>query len=141
MEVGFDNASLVRMLRSMPPEQIEEGLRVNREALLGQIFARFPDQLTDAGRRERGAIQWRISGADTPDGYDRWFVLLHEGRCETGKDLNVKPRVTFTVGPMDFLRLTAGLADPRRLWLTRRLKIRGDVLWAAKMPRLFRTPR
>lgn len=141
MSDGFDTASLARMLRSMPEEQVAEGLRVNRDALLGGIFERMPDQLTDAGRRERGAIQWRISGAPTGDGYDRWFVVLHEGRAEVGRDLGVKPRVTFTVGDLDFLRLVTGLADPRRLWLTRRLKIRGDLLWAGRMPRLFRTPR
>ena len=99
MSDGFDTAAPAQMLRSMPPEQIAEGLRVNRDALLGQAFARFPDQLTDAGRRERGAIQWRISGGEGAGGYDRWFVVLSEGRCETGRDLGVKPRVTFTVGP------------------------------------------
>jgi predicted lipid carrier protein YhbT len=137
---GFDTASLARMLRSMPPAELAEGVRVNREALLGQAFERFPERLTDAGRRQRGAIQWRISGADTPDGYDRWFVLLHRGRCEVGRDLGVKPRVTLTVGPLDFLRLVTGAADPRRMFFTRRLRMRGDLLWAARMPSFFRPP-
>ncbi|MGI9020852.1 MAG: SCP2 sterol-binding domain-containing protein [Solirubrobacterales bacterium] len=141
MSGGFDPAALARMLRSMPEEQLAEGLRVNRDTLLEGVFARFGDHLTDAGRRERGAIKWKISGAETADGYDRWFVILAEGRCETGRELDLAPRVTFTVAPLDFLRLIGGAADPRRLWLTRRLGIRGDLLWAGRMPRFFRRPR
>jgi predicted lipid carrier protein YhbT len=141
MEGGFDTAALARMLRAMPEEQLAEGIRVNREALIAQVFSLIPGQLTDAGRRERGAIQWRISGAPDGDGYDRWFVVLHEGRAEVGRDLGVKPRVTFTLGPLDFLRLVTGTVDPRRLWLTRRLRIKGDLIWAGRLPRLFRTPR
>jgi hypothetical protein len=129
------------MLRAMPEDELAEGLRVNRDPLIAQVFGLMPGELTDAGRRERGAIQWRISGAQGGDGYDRWFVVLHEGRAEVGRDLGVKPRVTFTVGPLDFLRLATGAADPRRLLMTRRLRIRGDLIWAARMPRFFRTPR
>lgn len=140
MAEGFDTASLARMVRSMPAEQLAEGVRVNREALLQGVFERLAERLTDAGRRERGAIQWRISGAESADGFDRWFVVLDGGRCETGRDLDVKPRVTLTVGPLDFLRLVTGAADPRRMWFQRRLRIRGDLIWAARMPRLFRPP-
>ena len=137
---GFDTAALARILRSMPPEELAEGVRVNRDALLGQAFARFADQLSDVGRRQRGVIKWRISGADD-GGHDRWFVVLRDGSCEAGRDLDLRPRVTLTVGALDFLRLVTGNADPARLVLSRRLRIRGDLLWAARMPRLFSIPR
>lgn len=142
MAEGFDTASLARMLRSMPAEELAEGVRVNRDALLGQAVARFGARLTAAGARQRGAIKWKIGEADGGDGYDRWYVVLRgDGTCRSGRDLDVRPRVTFTVGPLDFLRMATGAADPRRLVLTRRLKLRGDLLWAARMPRFFRTPR
>ena len=137
---GFDTAALARMLRLMPPEELAEGVRVNRDALLGQAFARFGDRLSAVGRRQRGVIKWRISGA-RGGGHDRWFVVLRDGSCESGRDLDLRPRVTFTVGPLDFLRLVTGNADPARLVLSRRLRIRGDLLWAARMPRFFSIPR
>lgn len=141
MSNGFDTAALARMVRSMPPVELAEGVRVNRDAILSQAFDRFGDQVSPAGRRQRGAIKWKISGAAGADGHDRWFVVLGDGRCETGRDLAVKPRVTFTVGPLDFLRIVTGNADPRRLVLRRRLRIRGDLLWAARMQSFFKIPR
>jgi SCP-2 sterol transfer family len=137
---GFDTASMARMVRSMPPEQLAEGLRLNREAILGEVFRRFSDQLSPAGRRQEAVIKWKIGEGSGRGGYDRWFVVLRDGRCESGLDLDLRPRVTFTVGPLDFLRLVTGNADPTRLWLRRRLGIRGDLRFAARMPSFFTRP-
>jgi hypothetical protein len=140
-EDAFDTTSLARMMRSLPADQLAEGMRLNREAILGEVFRRFPEQASPAALREEAVIEWRISGGSGPGGYDRWFILLRDGRCETGRDLELRPRVTFTVGPIDLLGLVTGTANPARLVLTRRLRIRGDLLFAARMPQLFRVPR
>lgn len=140
MSEGFDTAALARMVRTMPPQELAQGLRLNRDAILGEVFRRFPDQLTQEGRSERAVIKWRLTGGEGEGGYDRWYVVLADGRCDVGPDLDLKPRVTFTVDALDFLRLATGNANPTRLWLTRRLRIQGDVLWAARMPRFFRVP-
>jgi putative sterol carrier protein len=138
---GFDSAALAQLVRSTPPDQLARGIELNRDAILGEVFRRFPEQLTEAGRRQTAVIQWRISGGSGAGGYDRWFVVIREGRCETGRDLDEKPRVTLTVGPVDFLRLVTANANPTRLFLTGRLRIRGDVPFATRLPQLFAIPR
>jgi hypothetical protein len=138
---GFDSAALAQLVRSTPPDQLAQGIKLNRDAILGEVFRRFPEQLTDAGRRQDAVIQWRISGGSGEGGYDRWFVVIRDGRCGTERDLDVRPRVTFTVGPVDFLRLVTANANPTRLFLTGRLRIRGDVVFAARLPQLFAIPR
>jgi hypothetical protein len=140
VEGAFDTAALARLVRSTPPEQLSAGLRLNRDQILGEVFRRFPDRLSPSGRRQSAVIKWKIGQGEGPGGYDRWFVVLREGRCETGRDLELKPRVTFTVGPVDFLRLVTGNANPGRLVVSGRLRIRGDLIWAARMPGFFSIP-
>jgi hypothetical protein len=138
---GFDSAALAQLVRSTPPDQLAQGLELNRDAIIGEVFRRFGEQLTDAGRRRNAVIQWRISGGSGPGGYDRWFVVIRDGQCETGRDLDLRPRVTLTVDPVDFVRLVTANANPTRLFLSGRLRIRGDVLLAARLPQLFEMPR
>jgi hypothetical protein len=137
----FDTAALARMVQTTPGEQLAEGMRLNREPILAEVFRRWPERLTDRGRRENGVILWRIAEGGGADGYDRWYVILGAGECRTARDLERRPRVTFTVGPVDFLRIATGTADPLRMVLTRRLRMRGDLLWARHLPAFFRVPR
>jgi putative sterol carrier protein len=138
---GFDSAALAQLVRSTPPDQLAQGIELNRDAIIGEVFRRFPEQLTEAGRSHDAVIQWRISGGWGEGGYDRWFVVIRDGSCEIARDLDLRPRVTFTVGPVDFLRLVTANANPTRLFLTGRLRIRGDVLFATRLPQLFVMPR
>lgn len=124
----------------MPPAALRDGLRVNREALIGEVFRRFPERLSDAGRAQNGVIKWRI-GDREDGGHDRWYVVLRDGRCETGRDLDVKPRVTLTLGALEFMQLVTGNADPLRMLITRRLRIRGDLIFAGRMQSFFTIPR
>src|SRR3954462_9287387 len=128
------------MVREMPPEALRDGLKVNREALIGEVFRRFPERLSDAGRRQNAVIQWRIGDREDGD-YDRWFVVLRNGECVTGKDLDEKPRVTLTLGAVEFMQLVTGNADPLRMLLKRKLRIRGDLIFAGKIESLFTIPR
>jgi predicted lipid carrier protein YhbT len=137
---GFDTDTMARLVRDTPPEQLKQGLRVNRDILIGEIFRRFPERLTDEGRRVNGAIKWKITGRED-GGADRWFLVLENGEARTGRDLDVKPRVTLTMDALTFLQVVTGNANPAQLFIRRKLKVKGDLLFAARMERLFRVPR
>jgi hypothetical protein len=62
------------------------------------------------------------------------------GECRTGRDLDVRPRVRLELDALDFLKLVPGNANPLKLALTGRLKIRGDPLFAPRIPRFFEVP-
>jgi predicted lipid carrier protein YhbT len=137
---GFDTDTMARLVRDTPPEQLEQGLRVNRDVLIGEIFRRFPERLTDEGRRTEAVIKWKITGR--PDGgVDRWFLVIENGEARTGRDLNMKPRVTLTMDALTFLRTVTGNANPAQLFFRRKIKIKGDLLFAARIERLFQVPR
>jgi predicted lipid carrier protein YhbT len=140
MAVAFDTETLARMVREMPDDALHEGIRINREVLLAEVFRRFPERLTAAGRRHEGVIKWRIGGRED-GGFDHWFVVLRDGRCEIGRDLDLRPRVTLQLSALDFLKIGTGNANPVRLFLRRRLRVRGDLRFAARMQSFFAVPR
>jgi putative sterol carrier protein len=48
--------------------------------------------------------------------------------------------VRLELDALDFLKLVPGNANPLKLALTGRLKIRGDPLFAPRIPRFFEVP-
>jgi predicted lipid carrier protein YhbT len=138
--VAFDTETLARMVREMPDDALREGIRRNRDVLLAEVFRRFPERLTSAGRRQNAVIKWRIGGRED-GGFDHWFVVLRDGTCEVGRDLGLKPRLTLQLDALDFLKLGTGNVNPVRLFLRRRLRVRGDLRFAARMQSLFAVPR
>ena len=52
-----------------------------------------------------------------------------------------EPRVTITIDGADFLRLVLGTADAMQAYFTGKLELSGDIMHAAKLTLLFRTPR
>lgn len=137
---GFDTEMMARMIREMPDAALREGVRQNRGVLFAEVFRRFPERLTGAGRAADAVIKWRI-GDREDGGHDRWFLVLRDGECTVGRDLDLKPRVTLTVGALDFLKIVTGNANPVMLFMQRKLRIRGDLMFAAGIQSYFDVPR
>ena len=128
------------LVREATDEQLEQGLRENREVLLGEIFRRMPEQFVP----ERAAgidavIEWEIT---SPDGEaDTWQLTIRDGRCTCVRDGDARPDIAYRIGPVDFLKLIAGVEKGPKLFVFGRLRIRGNVMLAARMESWFRMPR
>lgn len=136
---GFDTETLARLVRSTPDEQLIAGLKVNRDVLIGEIFRRFPERLSEEGRQQNGVIKFKIGGRDG-GGADRWYIVLRDGRCETGRDLDLQPQTTISLSALSFIKLVTGNVNPVELFLTRRLRVRGNLVFAARMQSFFTIP-
>jgi putative sterol carrier protein len=112
-----------------------------RGAILAEIFGRMADHI----RAERAAdvdavIHFKI--LDRPDGaYDLYELVVRDGACAASAGARHDPRITLSVRPVDFLKLVAGHADGMRLFVAGRLRVKGDLLFAATAMRLFDIPR
>lgn len=121
-------------------EQIAEGMQANRRLILDEIFRQMPAAL----RADRTAdadfvIEWRITGG--PDGgEDRYQLTIRAGACSVEREGSAQPDVVYTIGPVDFVRLVAGHAEGPALFLFGKLKVRGNLFLAARMPGFFRIP-
>lgn len=136
----LDPRAIAGMISDATDAQLEEGFAANRELILGEVFRRMAGHL----RPERATgldavVEWRILGR-AGGGHDRWQVSIGEGLCTVSRDGDAQPRVTFTLGPVDFIRLATGSASGPRLFLVGRLKIEGDLVFAARVPGLFTIP-
>jgi putative sterol carrier protein len=68
------------------------------------------------------------SAGETAD----WHIdLKKEGTVGTG--LSAKPDVTLSLSDSDFAKLVAGSANAQRLFMSGKLKIKGDIMKATKL--------
>jgi putative sterol carrier protein len=116
-----------------------------RARILGEIFRRMQAHLRVEKASEvaasKVAVHWRFTGGSGDDGYDRYETVIDGGHCTTTQDRTHDPRVTITMSPYDFLRLITSNASAPVLFMTGKLKVRGDLAFAASMMGLFDLPR
>lgn len=139
---AVDPAEFAKAIATTPEDQLEAGLSDPkvRELVLDEIFKRMEEHFDGqkAGQTE-AIIEWKI--LDKPGGgYDRYQVIVTGGTCSVERDGDHSPRVTFKVKPVDFLKLVTGNAAGPMMFMTGKLKIDGDLMFAATVQSLFRIP-
>jgi putative sterol carrier protein len=140
-ETGFiDSARFARLVRDATDEQLEQGFAMNRDLILGEVFRRMEEHFEPSKADGVDAvIEWRIRRAGGGD-HDRWQVAIRDGSCRVTPEGDEPARVTFNVAPVDFIRLATGNASGPRLFLFGKLKIDGDLMFAARVQGMFRIP-
>jgi putative sterol carrier protein len=84
-------------------------------------------------------IEWRITDAEKGED-DRWQMVIEDGACAVRREGERRPNITYTVGPVDFVRLITGGKSGPELFMLGKLKVRGNLMLAARMPGWFRIP-
>jgi putative sterol carrier protein len=139
----FDAAQLSKLVAGASDEQLTEGMSdpENRKATLDEIFRRMAEHVEPSKAKGNDAvIHWKI--LDRPDGgYDHFEVVLDDGACTVTDSPSREPRVTFRIGPIEFLRLVSGNANGPMLFMSGKLKIEGDLMFASTLTSLFRIPK
>jgi hypothetical protein len=85
-------------------------------------------------------VEFRVAGR-RDGGIDRYQVAIADGRCMTSRRGTGEPAVTLGLGPVAFLRMVGGDVSGPRLLIAGRLKLRGDLLLAARLPRVLNVPK
>ena len=127
------------LVRDASDEQLEQGFRENRDVLLDEIFRRMPEQFDpERGGDAEAVIEWQIT---RPDGEpDRWQLTIRDGRCTCARGVEADPDVSYRVGPVDFVKLITGVEHGPKMFVFGRLRIRGNLMLAARMQSWFRMP-
>jgi putative sterol carrier protein len=137
---AIDPALFAGLVRDATDEQLREGLDANRELILGEIFRRMPERFdVERAAGVEAVVEWRI--LERPEGgYDAWNLVLSDGQCAVAEGRADAPTVVLEIKPIDFIRLITGNANGPKLFLFGRLKIRGKLVLATRMPTFFRIP-
>ena len=139
----FDATQLAQMVATASDEQLAEGMNdpEGRKATLDEIFRRMAEHVEPSKARGNDAVvHFKILDAPA-GGYDHYEVVLADGLAIVTDQPAKDPRVTFKIGPVDFLRLVSGNAAGPMLFMTGKLKIEGDLMYASTMTSLFRIPK
>jgi putative sterol carrier protein len=139
----LDPAEVARNIAQASDEQLDELMSgPMRGQILAEIFGRMEQHFrADTARDTSAVIHWRIGGAG--EAVDEWESVIADGRCAVheGFQASEPARVTFTIGGADFLRLVTGNAAGPMLFMSGKLKIEGDMMFAASAAGLFTIPK
>ncbi|HEY6424111.1 MAG TPA: SCP2 sterol-binding domain-containing protein [Pseudonocardiaceae bacterium] len=145
---AMDPRAFARLIKYASKRQLDAVLSdpALRCALLDRVFNRMADQFRpDKAPGRDSAIRWRITGGPGGDDvYETWIsgarnpVAPH---CTTSREPSHDPRVTFTLSGDQFLMLVSGNASPTMMFITGKVKLEGDLGFAANLTNIFDIPK
>ena len=139
---SVDPAEFTKMVKSASKDQLEAVLASDsRGKILDEIFARFPAQFrADRAGSTNAVIHWNITGR--PDGgTDSYELVIADGACTLSPRADAEPKLAVTINGVDFLQLISGSANPMMMFMTGKLKAKGDLGLAANLANLFDLPK
>jgi putative sterol carrier protein len=132
---------VTEMVKAASDEQLAEVMSgPQRDAIVAEVFRRMGEHFRadDAGDLNT-VIHWKIGGRPG-GGDDHWEVVISDGSCAATDEPKSEPRVTLKLDGPNFLRLISGNASGPVMFMTQKLKIDGDITFAARVPSLFDIP-
>jgi hypothetical protein len=134
----LDLDEYVRMVGEASEIQLSEGIRDNRDAILDLIFAGM-ERHYRGGVELSAVVHWEI--LDRADGgRDVFETVLAGGRAQSSRTPQHAAQVELRVGAVDFVRLVTGHVTGTKLYARRRLRAKGNLKLAARIPSMFAIP-
>jgi putative sterol carrier protein len=130
-----------RSIAQTPDAQLAEGMS---GPLRGQILDEVFKRMTEHAKPDKiGAVEavvhWRIGGR-SDGGEDVYETVIRNGTVTVSEEPSATPRLTMRIGGVDFLKLVTGNQSGPGLFMTGKLKLEGDIMFAAGMASMFRVP-
>ena len=139
---SVDPQQFSRLGKSTPDAQIAQVMQSDmREKIIDEVFDRMPKLFrADRAGATNAVIHWNIT--DRPDGgVDTREVVIENGRCFTSEKAERDPKLSLTMGPVEFLKIVGGAGNPVMMFMTGKLKAKGDLGLAANIANLFDMPK
>ncbi len=137
----FDTELMALLFKLTPDDKLAAAMEGPlRDVVISEVFRRMPDRFN--GRAAAGTnatIAWRIGRPGGAD-YDRYVVRIADGRCEVSQDSDAEPRVSLQMDSLTFCKIVTGNANPVMQFMSGKLSVRGDLMFAATVTRLFDIP-
>jgi putative sterol carrier protein len=139
---GADASQLAAMVGQVSEEQLAEGMAnpEGRKMVLDEIFKRMSEHAEPSKLEGVDAVvHFEITGA--PDGGSNVYEAVIRGsKVVVSDEPKEQPKVKITTGPVPFLKLVTGQQSGPVLFMTGKLKLEGDVMFASRMTSFFRIP-
>jgi putative sterol carrier protein len=139
---GTDASQLAAMVGQVSDEQLAEGMSdpAGRKMVLDEVFKRMaehsePDRIEGVD----AVVHFTITGAPG-GGADTYEAVIRDGEVTVNNPPAEQPKVTITTAPVSFLKLVTGQQSGPVMFMTGKLKLDGDVMFASRMTSFFRIP-
>jgi putative sterol carrier protein len=131
-----------QLVKSTPDDKIAEIMSGDlRDKVLSEVFNRMPALFrADRAGSTNAVIHWNITGR--PDGgTDTYEIVIENGTCAVSETPTRDPKLSLTMGPVEFLKIVSGGGNPVMMFMTGKLKAKGDLGLAANIANLFDIPK
>jgi putative sterol carrier protein len=130
-----------RSIAQTPDHQLAEGMSGPiRGQILDEVFKRMSEYAKpDKMGAVEAVVHWRIGGR-SDGGEDVFETVIRNGTVTVNKEPSATPRLTMRIGGVDFLKLVTGNQSGPGLFMTGKLKLEGDIMFAAGLASMFRVP-
>jgi putative sterol carrier protein len=139
---SIDPKEFAQIVKSSSTEQLNAALQGDRrDKVLNEIFGRMPSLFrADRAGATNTVIHWNVG--DGPDGrVDTYELVIADGKCTLSPVPEHEAKLALTLGQADFLKVVSGNANPVMMFMTGKLKAKGDLGLAAKIADLFDIPK
>jgi putative sterol carrier protein len=128
-----------RMVRGAGDEDIRTVVRgLGTEAVLERIFDEMVRRFVpEKARGVDAVIQFEVTDGEDEHHHE---VTVREGACRSSKGRAEQPTVILRMDLVPFVRLVAGEAKGPVLYMTGKLRVKGNPMLAAGVASFFRTP-
>jgi putative sterol carrier protein len=138
-----DATQLAAMVGRVSDQELAEGMSnpEGRKLVLDEIFKRMADHAEPSQIDGIDAVvHFRIT--DAPGGGDDIReVVIKDGAVAVNEEPTTDhPKVAIATGPVHFLKLVTGQLSGPVLFMTGKLRLEGDVMFASRMTSFFRIP-
>lgn len=139
---SVDPKQFAQIVKSAPDAQIKEVMTSDmRGKILDEVFARMPSLFRpDRAGSTNAVIHWNVT--DRSDGgVDTYEIVIENGVCTLSPSADRDPKLSLTLGPVEFLKVVSGAGNPVMMFMTGKLKAKGDLGLAANIANLFDIPK
>ena len=135
----LDPAQLAGVVKEMSDEELAEQIKsLGADEVLKAIFDGMQQAfLPDKAAGTEATLQYDIN---TDAGQKQWIVEIANGNCTTSEGAAADPRLTLELGLVDFVRLIFGQVQGQQLFMSGKLKLKGDMMFAMQMQTFFEAP-
>ena len=130
------------LVKSTPDSKITEVMSSdNRSKILDEVFNRMPTLFrADRAGATQAVIHWNLTGG--PGGAtDTYETVIENGACTVTNQPVRDPKLAMTMDPLVFLKVVTGDGNPMMMFMTGKIKAKGDLGLAAQVAKLFDIPK
>ena len=131
-----------QLVKSTPDSKIAEVMAgESRTKILDEVFNRMPSLFRpEKAGSTTAVIHWVITGG-AGGANDTYETVIENGACTVTNQPVRDPKLTMTMDAVTFLKTVSGDANPMMLFMTGKVKAKGDLGLAANVAKLFDIPK